>query len=131
MFGGEYYVFHTGRLGDIDPFAGVKIGGVKPFVQVIVDIDRNGPVVWAVAIGIGAGPTDFLAGQTDRPPVDEHAEPGGPPPSHPGVVSVGLLTMRGPGERQYPAQQGASDTAKSIDNHWLWQNATTLFVRRG
>ena len=79
VLGGQYEVFHAGRLGQGDPVVGVEERRVEPLVEVVVHVDRRaGP----------ARPADLLAGEADRPPVDEHAEPHGLPPRHGGGVRL-------------------------------------------
>ena len=104
VFVGEHHIFHAGGSGDADPLGGAEIGRIELPVQIIVNVDRCGSIVWAIGIGIGARPTDFLSRKAHGPPMDEHAEPGIPPPGQPGIILVRRLRGTRLGDHSCEAQ---------------------------
>ena len=70
MLGGNDQVFHAGGFGHAHPVLGVELGGVELAVELVILVSGD---------LCAPRPTDLRAFDTDRSPVDEHAETHGLP----------------------------------------------------
>ncbi len=120
MLGRQDHVFLARGFRDGNPSLRIEPCWVELLVEMIVDINRNRPLVGMRRIRVGTRPANLRPLEADRSPVEEEAEASLAPPRETGVALGGCFGDRftGPGRQADQTGRGQhGDEAETLGHY--------------